>query len=123
MDEASLVNSLSQRLSELEHKVHTFRHEVAADFLRYYHDLLRDTQPDIASNVAQSIAQSLPKYPDLSSVLTSLDLDLNKAAADSQTLPLESTQRHFSPPATVATSGSGAAEPPGSPRDRHHELL
>ncbi|KAH7172277.1 hypothetical protein DER46DRAFT_656930 [Fusarium sp. MPI-SDFR-AT-0072] len=123
MDEASLVNSLSQRLSELEHKVHTFRHEVAADFLRYYHDLLRDTQPDIVSNVAQSIAQSLPKYPDLSSVLTSLDLDLNKAAADSQTLPLESTQRHFSPPATVATSGSGAAEPPGSPRDRHHELL
>ncbi|KAH7267198.1 uncharacterized protein BKA55DRAFT_554743 [Fusarium redolens] len=122
MDEASLVNSLSQRLSELEHKVHTFRHEVAADFLRYYHDLLRDTQPDIASNVAQSIAQSLPKYPDLSSVLTSLDLDL-KAAADSQTLPLESAQRHFSPPATVATSGSGAAEPPGSPRDRHHELL
>ncbi|KAG9505698.1 hypothetical protein J7337_002670 [Fusarium musae] len=123
MDEASLVNSLSQRLSELEHKVHTFRHEVAADFLRYYHDLLRDTQPDIASNVAQSIAQSLPKYPDLSSVLTSLDLDLNKPAADSQVLPLESAQRHFSPPATVATSGSGAAEPPGSPRDRHHELL
>ncbi|KAF5650400.1 hypothetical protein F52700_370 [Fusarium sp. NRRL 52700] len=123
MDEASLVNSLSQRLSELEHKVHSFRHEVAADFLRYYHDLLRDTQPDIVSNVAQSITQSLPKYPDLSSVLTSLDLDLNEAAADSQTLPLESTQRHFSPPATVATSGSGAAEPPGSPRDRHHELL
>ncbi|PNP61230.1 hypothetical protein FNYG_14076 [Fusarium nygamai] len=123
MDEASLVNSLSQRLSELEHKVHTFRHEVAADFLRYYHNLLRDTQPDIASNVAQSIAQSLPKYPDLSSVLTSLDLDLNKAAADSQSLPLESAQRHFSPPATVATAGSGAAEPPGSPRDRHHELL
>ncbi|RBA09252.1 hypothetical protein FPRO05_06389 [Fusarium proliferatum] len=123
MDEASLVNSLSQRLSELEHKVHTFRHEVAADFLRYYHDLLRDAQPDIASNVAQSITQSLPKYPDLSSVLTSLNLVLNKAGADSQTLPLESTQRHFSPPATVATSGSGAAEPPGSPRDRHHELL
>ncbi|KAF5717789.1 hypothetical protein FGLOB1_1966 [Fusarium globosum] len=122
MDEASLVNSLSQRLSELEHKVHTFRHEVAADFLRYYHDLLRDAQPDIASNVAQSITQSLPKYPDLSSVLTSLNLVLN-AGADSQTLPLESTQRHFSPPATVATSGSGAAEPPGSPRDRHHELL
>ncbi|KAF4335394.1 hypothetical protein FBEOM_10755 [Fusarium beomiforme] len=122
MDEASLVNSLFQRLSELEHKVHTFRHEVAGDFLRYYHDLLRDTQPDIASNVAQSIAKSLPKYPDLSSVLTSLELDL-KVAADSQSLPLESAQRHFSPPTTLAVSGSGAAEPPGSPRDRHHELL
>ncbi|KAF9773917.1 hypothetical protein IL306_008173 [Fusarium sp. DS 682] len=122
MDEASLVNSLSQRLSELEHKVHTFRHQVAADFLRCYHDLLRDTQPDIASNVSQSIAKSLPKYPDLNSVLTSLDLDL-KVAADSQSLSLESAQRHFSPPTTLATSGSGAAEPPGSPRDRHHELL
>ncbi|CAJ0553955.1 Ff.00g124670.m01.CDS01 [Fusarium sp. VM40] len=124
MDESSLVNSLSQRLSELEHKVHTFRHEVAADFLRYYHDLLRDTQPDITSNVAQSLAKSLSNYPDLSSVLTSLDLDLTKDAADSRTLTRpESDQRHFSPPTTVATSGSGAAEPPGSPRDRHHELL
>ncbi|KAF4452273.1 hypothetical protein F53441_4868 [Fusarium austroafricanum] len=124
MDEASLVNGLSRRLSELEHKVHTFRHEVAADFLRYYHDLLRDTQPEIASNVAQSIAKSLPQYPDLNLVLTSLDLDLKVAAADSRTLPLESVQRHFSPPTTLATSGSGAAEPPGSPRDdRHHELL
>ncbi|KAF5002620.1 hypothetical protein FGRMN_247 [Fusarium graminum] len=127
MDESSLVNSLSQRLSELEHKVHTFRHEVAADFLRYYHDLLRDTQPDLASNVAQSIANSLPNYPDLSSVLTSFDLNLTKHqdSADSRTLTRpESDQRHFSPPTTVAaTSGSGAAEPPGSPRDRHHELL
>ncbi|RGP81609.1 hypothetical protein FLONG3_341 [Fusarium longipes] len=116
MDEASLVNSLSQRLSELEHKVHTFRHEMAADFLRYYHELLRDTQPDIASNVAQSLAKSLPKYPDLSSALTNLDPDLG---LDSRTL----TQRHLSPPATVATSGSGAAEPPGSPHDRHHDEL
>jgi hypothetical protein len=116
MDEASLVNSLSQRLSELEHKVHTFRHEMADDFLRYYHELLRDTQPDIASNVAQSLAKSLPKYPDLSSALTNLDLDLS---LDSRTL----TQRHLSPPATVATSGSGAAEPPGSPHDRHHDEL
>ncbi|KAM0204581.1 hypothetical protein ACHAPA_001975 [Fusarium lateritium] len=124
MDESSLVNSLSQRLSELEHKVHTFRHEVAADFMRYYHNLLRDTQPDIASNVAQSLTKSLSNYPDLSSVLTSLDLDLTNDAADSRTLTRpESDQRHFSPPATVATSGSGAAEPPGSPRDRHHELL
>ncbi|KAM0346812.1 hypothetical protein ACHAPU_005152 [Fusarium lateritium] len=129
MDESSLVNSLSQRLSELEHKVHTFRHEVAADFLRYYHDLLRDTQPDLASNVAQSIANSLPNYPDLSSVITSLDLDLIKDqdqdSADSRSLTRpESDQRHFSPPTTVAaTSGSGAAEPPGSPRDQHHELL
>ncbi|CAF3440306.1 unnamed protein product [Fusarium graminearum] len=116
MDEASLVNSLSQRLSELEDKVHTFRHEMAADFMRYYHELLRDTQPDIASNVAQSLAKSLPKHPDLSSVLNNLDLDLG---LDSRTL----TQRHLSPPATVATSGSGAAEPPGSPHDRHHDEL
>ncbi|KAM0241041.1 hypothetical protein ACHAPO_001843 [Fusarium lateritium] len=116
MDEASLVNSLSQRLSELEDKVHTFRHEMAADFLRYYHELLRDTQPDIASNVAQSLAKSLPKHPDLSSALNILDLDLG---LDSRTL----TQRHLSPPATVATSGSGAAEPPGSPHDRHHDEL
>ncbi|RBR22402.1 uncharacterized protein FIESC28_04496 [Fusarium coffeatum] len=121
MDEASLVNSLSQRLSELEHKVHTFRHEMAADFLRYYQELLRDTQPDIASNVIQSLAKSLSKYPDLSSVLTSQDLDLG---LDSRTLThLESAQRHPSPPTTVATSGSGAAEPPGSPRDRHHDEL
>ncbi|PTD10355.1 hypothetical protein FCULG_00008458 [Fusarium culmorum] len=116
MDEASLVNSLSQRLSELEDKVHTFRHEMAADFMRYYHELLRDTQPDIASNVAQSLARSLPKHPDLSSILNNLDLDLG---LDSRTL----TQRHLSPPATVATSGSGAAEPPGSPHDRHHDEL
>ncbi|GKT98690.1 hypothetical protein FLAG1_00534 [Fusarium langsethiae] len=116
MDEASLVNSLSQRLSELEDKVHTFRHEMAADFLRYYHELLRDTQPDIASNVAQSLVKSLPKHPDLSSALNNLDLDLG---LDSRAL----TQRHLSPPATVATSGSGAAEPPGSPHDRHHDEL
>ncbi|CAG7555413.1 unnamed protein product [Fusarium equiseti] len=123
MDEASLVNSLSQRLSELEHKVHTFRHEMAADFLRYYQEMLRDTQPDIASNVAQSLAKSLSKYTDLSSVLTSQDLDLD-LRLDSRTLThLESAQRHPSPPTTVATSGSGAAEPPGSPRDRHHDEL
>ncbi|KAF5018863.1 hypothetical protein F66182_9155 [Fusarium sp. NRRL 66182] len=124
MEEARLVDSLDQKLSDLEHKVHTFRHEVAADFLRYYHDLLRDTQPDIASNVGQSLAKSLPNYPDLSSAISSLDL-----TADSRTLVhLSSDQRHFSPPtspsasASASAPGSGAAEPPGSPRDRHHEL-
>lgn len=121
MDEASLVKTLRGRLSELDHKVHTFRHEMAADFLRYYHELLRDTQPDIASKVAQSLVESLPKYPDLSSALTNLDLD---PGLDSRTFTHpESALRHLSPPTTVATSGSGAAEPPGSPRDRHHDEL
>ncbi|RSL65404.1 hypothetical protein CEP54_004191 [Fusarium duplospermum] len=119
MEEARLVDDLSQRLSELEHKVQTFRHEVASDFLRYYHDLLRDIHPDVASSIRQSLAKSLPNYPDLTSALTSLDLE-----ADSRAFARPgSGQRHLSPPtAASTTSGSGAAEPPGSPRDRHQEL-
>ncbi|RSL84711.1 hypothetical protein CDV31_016671, partial [Fusarium ambrosium] len=103
MEEARLVDDLSQRLSELEHKVQTFRHEVAADFLRYYHDLLRDIHPDVASSIRQSLAKSLPNYPDLTSALTSLDLE-----ADSRAFARPgSGQRHLSPP-TAASTTSGS---------------
>ncbi|KAM5351570.1 hypothetical protein ACJ41O_004293 [Fusarium nematophilum] len=107
MEEARLLDSLQRKLGELEHKVQTYRHDVAADFLRYYHDLLCDIPPDVASRIRQSLAKSMSDYPELSS------LDLAGSG---------SSQRHLSPPTAHSTSGSGPAEPPSSPRDRHQEL-
>ncbi|KAF4974643.1 hypothetical protein FZEAL_8478 [Fusarium zealandicum] len=115
MEEARLLDNLERRLCELERKVQTYRHEVAADFLRYYHDLLRDIPPEVVSSIRQSLSKSLPtEHPDLSLTL-SLDHDPNLALS-------ESSQRHLSPPTAGSASGSGAAEPPSSPRDRRREL-
>ncbi|KAH7170558.1 hypothetical protein EDB81DRAFT_170313 [Dactylonectria macrodidyma] len=126
MEEARLLESLQHRLADLDRKVHAYRHDMETDFLRYYHDLLHDVSPSVASQVRQSLAKSLIDYPALS-----LDLDLD--LADSRTFARSgSGQRHNSPPTVTSVpgssdrdsspSGSGATEPPGSPHDRDQEL-
>ncbi|CAM1505618.1 Fc.00g112550.m01.CDS01 [Cosmosporella sp. VM-42] len=126
MEEARLLDSLQQRLGDLEHKVRAYRHDMVVDFQRYYHDLLRDVPPVVASNVRRSLAQSLPDYPLLSPDLADLQLVFESPdpnLADSRTVAYSgSGQRHYPPPKTVSTAGSGAAEPPGSPHDREKEL-
>ncbi|KAF7534939.1 hypothetical protein G7Z17_g13284 [Cylindrodendrum hubeiense] len=114
MEEARLLESLQHRLADLDRKVHAYRHDMEADFLRYYHDLLGDVSPSVAVQIRQSLAKSLINYPTLS-----LDLDL----ADSRTFARPgSGQRHHSPPTVVSTPGSGATDPPGSPHDKEEEL-
>ncbi|KAL6403722.1 hypothetical protein AUP68_13091 [Ilyonectria robusta] len=114
MEEARLLESLQHRLADLDRKVHAYRHDMEADFLRYYRELLHDVSPSVASQVRQSLAKSLFDFPALT-----LDLDL----ADSRTFARPgSGQRHHSPPTVVSAPGSGATEPPGSPRDREQEL-
>ncbi|KAH7162665.1 hypothetical protein B0J13DRAFT_536657 [Dactylonectria estremocensis] len=126
MEEARLLESLRQRLADLDHKVNAYRHDMESDFLRYYHDLLRDVSPSVTSQVRQSLARSLIDYPALS-------LDLEPDLADSRTFARPgSGQRHHSTPTVTSPpgssdrepspSGSGATEPPGSPHDRDQEL-
>ncbi|KPM40659.1 hypothetical protein AK830_g5919 [Neonectria ditissima] len=114
MEEATPLESLQRRLADVDRKVQAYRHDMEADFLRYYRDLLHDVSPSVASQVRQSLAKSLLDYPSLS-----LDLDL----ADSRTFARPgSGQRHHSPPTVVSAPGSGATEPPRSPREREQEL-
>ncbi|KAK7425345.1 hypothetical protein QQZ08_008131 [Neonectria magnoliae] len=118
MEEATPLESLQRRLADVDRKVQAYRHDMETDFLRYYHHLLHDVSPAVASQVRQSLAKSLLDYPALS-----LNLDLDLDLADSRTLARPASgQRHNSPPTAVSPPGSGVTEPPRSPRDREQEL-
>lgn len=116
MEEASIVQSLQHKLVDLEHKVQAFRHELAAEFLRYYQHMLRDVPPAAAANIQQSLVQSLSAYPNLS-------LDLRLPDSRMSSTP-GSVHHHRSPqPAIVSdTSGSSAPDAPDSPHDREKEF-
>lgn len=135
MDDVRLLDCLQQRLSHLEHKVQAYRHEMVLDFQRYYHDLLRDEPSAVTSSLHQSLTQtlSLPlsqsDYPLLGSdprLLPDLDIPPHHHLhlADSRIIANpESGQRHPSMSmAGPSHTGSGAAEPSGSPRDHEREL-
>ncbi|ODA82852.1 hypothetical protein RJ55_01361 [Drechmeria coniospora] len=63
--EARLLDSLHQRLGELEHKIVSLRGDLAVDFQHYYDDLLRGVPSAVASNVHRNITASFARYPTL----------------------------------------------------------
>ncbi|PTB67378.1 hypothetical protein BBK36DRAFT_1158216 [Trichoderma citrinoviride] len=106
--EATLLSSLHTKLDDLEGKMRAYRCDLLSDFQRYYHDLLADVPPSVASSVQRAIVQSFANYP-------TLRPELEAAVADSQ------------PPRPAAFQQPAARiEPPGTPttssRDRETEL-
>ncbi|KAH6896968.1 hypothetical protein B0T10DRAFT_556817 [Thelonectria olida] len=127
-DNNKLLESIHGRLADLDRKVQVSRHELEADFVRYYHDVLHDVPPSVAEEVRRSLLQSLPNYPALIGLGPSLSLSLGlsldrpEPPADSRALAHPGSGQSHSPPTVGKPSRSGATEPPGSPRDRGQEL-
>ncbi|KAM4054779.1 hypothetical protein HRG_005601 [Hirsutella rhossiliensis] len=65
MDEARLVDSLRQKLDELEREVEACRRHLLAEFHHHCRLLLRDVTPDAASDVKRVLAASFANYPAL----------------------------------------------------------
>ncbi|KAI1877960.1 uncharacterized protein JN550_000142 [Neoarthrinium moseri] len=68
-DAASLVSELLQKLSELEHKVELHRQDMATEFRRYSHELLRNVSDDVSAKVEKAITDSMRNYPALTPAL------------------------------------------------------
>lgn len=140
MEETRLLDSLQHKLTELDHKVQAYRHEVAIDFLRYYQDLLRDIPLNVTFNIRRSLVNSLSDYPALSPALNlSLGLDPPDSDLDSRALarPGLGQLNHSLPvahpdsglasglaespgPSASNTTSSAHPRPPGTASDRHH---
>lgn len=57
--EQSLVEDVNLKLSQLEHKVQAYRHDLVCEFGRYYGEALRGVDAPTASRISQTVAQSL----------------------------------------------------------------
>lgn len=57
--EQSLVEDVNLKLSQLEHKVRAYRHDLVCEFGRYYGEVLRGVDAPTASRVSQTVTQSL----------------------------------------------------------------
>ncbi|KAM0255989.1 hypothetical protein ACHAQJ_005294 [Trichoderma viride] len=105
--EATLLSSLHTKLDDLEGRMRAYRYDLIIDFQRYYHDLLTDVNPSVATSIQKAIAPSFANYPTLRPELE---------AADSQP-PDGSQPATFQPP-----EASPRIEAPNSSRERETEL-
>ncbi|KAI9166907.1 hypothetical protein HJFPF1_03022 [Paramyrothecium foliicola] len=114
--ETRLIESLHHKLGDLDHKVRAYRHDLLADFQRYYHDQLRGVNPAIATNVGHAIALSMANYQ---SLRPDLDELIQQQPAESRD-PSNPGSASFqpSPPSSVF----GAAEAPTELHEREQEL-
>jgi hypothetical protein len=126
--ETRLIDSVHGKLGDLDRKVRAYRHDLLADFQRYYHDQLRDLSPDATSAIQTAIAQSLPTYdalrPDLDEFIRQQQ---QQPAADSQSrdpsiTSLTSNPRSASFQQCPPSSVSGAAEAKTDLHEREKEL-
>ncbi|KAF5871450.1 uncharacterized protein Bfra_007968 [Botrytis fragariae] len=63
MDEASkLVRELSNKLTELDHKVDLYRKGMKKEYIKYEEDLLKNVSPNISQTVSRMIAEELKNY-------------------------------------------------------------
>jgi hypothetical protein len=97
--EASLVNSLQQKLDDLDRKVQVYRLERLAEFHQFYHQLLHDQPAAAVANVRRAIVPSLSTYdalrPDIDKTESRSTSMPNPAAFQPGTLPSTA-----SPPST-----------------------
>ncbi|KAK5990283.1 hypothetical protein PT974_08550 [Cladobotryum mycophilum] len=118
--EARLLDSLHHKLEDLETKIRAYRGDLILDFQRHYHGLLRDVNPDVASNIQRAIVLSLTNYPTLRPEL--------EAAADSRLPPDVNNpgpatfQQAPLPIVPVSASVSARIEPTEGSREREIEL-
>ncbi|KFA67410.1 hypothetical protein S40285_00230 [Stachybotrys chlorohalonatus IBT 40285] len=140
--EARLIESLHHRLSNLEHKVQAYRHDLAADFHQYCNDLLGGVSPDVASNVKHAMITGLSNYPILrpeldfiqaesrgpvtSTTTTTSGLSATPSAAPSL-IPTGDASAAFQPlqpppPSAVFGAVDAAADSPADPHAREKEF-
>ncbi|CAI4219518.1 unnamed protein product [Parascedosporium putredinis] len=70
MDDATrLISELQAQLAELDHKVTTYRQDLADGFLRHSRQLLSDLDPSLSARVQDALAHCLGSYPAISPAL------------------------------------------------------
>lgn len=113
MDETPLVDSLRQKLDELEREVEACRRHLLAEFHHHCRLLLRDVAPDAASEVKRVLAASFDSYPTLR---PELDADSPRPSRPRHPPPSSPSPPHpISAAAFQSTSGS-------PPRARQRDL-
>ncbi|KAK2023628.1 hypothetical protein LX32DRAFT_133157 [Colletotrichum zoysiae] len=70
-DATRLIGDLHQKLADLDHKVAAYRQDMAAEFHRYSHQLLKNVPHDISAEVHRAVAASFDNYPALRPALVS----------------------------------------------------
>ncbi|TEY44949.1 hypothetical protein BOTCAL_0340g00160 [Botryotinia calthae] len=76
MDEASkLVRELSNKLTELDHKVDLYRKDMNKEYIKYEEDLLKNVAPNVSQTVSKMIAEELENYKALYPFAENLDID------------------------------------------------
>ena len=101
------MESLHHKLGDLDHKVRAYRHDMLAEFQRFYHNLLSDLFPVIAAKVERAIAPSFPSYAALDPNHADSRMDLNFTP--------DSAAIHVEPLSTPNDS-------PADPHDREKKL-
>lgn len=110
MDEASkLVRELSNKLTELDHKVDLYRKDMNKEYVKYEEDLLKNVSPNISQTVSRMIAEELKNYKALYPFAENLDIDnLDSCAKITNTGTGTGT-------ATATATGTGNNNPSSSP--------
>ncbi|KAK1595313.1 uncharacterized protein LY79DRAFT_578101 [Colletotrichum navitas] len=70
-DTTRLIGDLHQKLADLDHKVAAYRQDMAAEFYRYSHQLLKNVPHDVSADVDRAVAASFDNYPALRPALVS----------------------------------------------------
>ncbi|EFQ33348.1 hypothetical protein CGRA01v4_06932 [Colletotrichum graminicola] len=70
-DATRLIGDLHQKLADLDHKVAAYRQDMAAEFYRYSHQLLKNVPHDLSAEVDRAVAASFDNYPALRPALVS----------------------------------------------------
>ncbi|KAI1180155.1 hypothetical protein F4777DRAFT_363743 [Nemania sp. FL0916] len=123
-DTTTLVSELLNKLAELDRKVCDYRQEMAVDFQRYSHDLLRSAPEHVSARVEEVLADELHNYPALAPGFASADT----ASADPGRPPVAQWPRRgraSPPPVLPHTSGvpPNDSSPPDRNRDREFHGL
>ncbi|KAM0123621.1 hypothetical protein ACHAP3_010992 [Botrytis cinerea] len=76
MDEASkLVRELSNKLTELDHKVDLYRKDMNKEYIKYEEDLLKNVAPSISQEVSKMIAEEVKNCKALYPFAENVDID------------------------------------------------
>ncbi|KAI1191280.1 hypothetical protein F5B17DRAFT_330463 [Nemania serpens] len=119
MDDSSiLISELLNKLAELDQKVCDYRQDMANEFQRYSHNLLRDAPSHISARVEEALADELHNYSALSPGLAGLDIT---SAGLGRPSIVPWTRRGRASPPPILPHTSGVPPNDGSPPDRNRE--
>ncbi|KAI1110244.1 hypothetical protein F5Y14DRAFT_367203 [Nemania sp. NC0429] len=117
-DSTTLISELLNKLAELDQKVCDYRQDMASEFERYSHNLLRDAPSHISARVEEALADELHNYSALRPALARLNVasaGLGRSSIGSR------TRRGRASPPPVLPHTSGVPPNDGSPPDRNRE--